>query len=136
MSKISIHVPLRGGRHKPERHCVEHNDFNPRPPTRGTTRECYQNIEVVNISIHVPLRGGRRLFQSLFQTLCYFNPRPPTRGTTCNLHFFVIVYIHFNPRPPTRGTTAKLYKIFGGFCSLFATIITKRIIRPGIAFAF
>ena len=110
--------------------------FNPRPPTRGTT-PCVKHMTVlVDISIHVPLRGGRHKGYNGCNTTIVFQSTSPYAGDD-NVHGLSLLNVfHFNPRPPTRGTTAKLYKIFGGFCSLFATIITKRIIRPGIAFAF
>ena len=34
-------------------------DFNPRPPTRGTTPAGTVYVWLPDISIHVPLRGGR-----------------------------------------------------------------------------
>ena len=156
---ISIHVPLRGGRlsainetkwrsifqstspyagdafhhFRESRNVI---NFNPRPPTRGTTSHRLRQCSSCCISIHVPLRGGRldskrhQVFAKRFQSTSPYAGDDSLKGN------FLAYTINFNPRPPTRGTTAKLYKIFGGFCSLFATIITKRIIRPGIAFAF
>ncbi len=80
---ISIHVPLRGGRlsalpklRKPRKFqstspyagddfvlisfSLNQSNFNPRPPTRGTTGKSKDNNGSFFISIHVPLRGGRR----------------------------------------------------------------------------
>ena len=80
--KISIHVPLRGGRLPIS--CMTRiagifqstspyagddasavtarraaTNFNPRPPTRGTTAYILHDKDSWDISIHVPLRGGR-----------------------------------------------------------------------------
>ena len=106
-------------------------NFNPRPPTRGTTSGLLSVPAFCVISIHVPLRGGRRFlpvnlsFVVAFQSTSpyagddssrngvrlvarYFNPRPPTRGTTCSFLISAQAVLYFNPRPPTRGTTIKL----------------------------
>ncbi len=110
--------------------------FNPRPPTRGTTRLNQRQCTKQAISIHVPLRGGRLNHSKHYHAIKIFQSTSPYAGDDSRNNNRRQDISNFNPRPPTRGTTAKLYKIFGGFCSLFATIITKRIIRPGIAFAF
>ena len=80
---ISIHVPLRGGRRRTVYGNVPlavfqstspyagddltvnatkflRKDFNPRPPTRGTTASKGISLRTPSISIHVPLRGGRQ----------------------------------------------------------------------------
>ena len=111
-------------------------NFNPRPPTRGTTRLTLRIFSGSSISIHVPLRGGRPQAEPQKVERQKFQSTSPYAGDDIYTRVIFLVIYYFNPRPPTRGTTAKLYKIFGGFCSLFATIITKRIIRPGIALAF
>ena len=104
--QISIHVPLRGGRPlKSSIKSCKTSNFNPRPPTRGTTCHMLPSERGMSISIHVPLRGGRLRQGLLFQTLCYFNPRPPTRGTTltlCQWCHLLSISIHV---PLTRGTT-------------------------------
>ena len=80
--RISIHVPLRGGRRPCNINDVTSFQFqstspyagddlrlavcsgvlryfNPRPPTRGTTFSPREPLFRRRISIHVPLRGGR-----------------------------------------------------------------------------
>ena len=40
-SIISIHAPLCGGRRRESHHCINMQDFNPRPPVRGATRSAF-----------------------------------------------------------------------------------------------
>ena len=100
---ISIHVPLRGGRpissvalktcfvfqstspyagddtlKRYARSAVQ--NFNPRPPTRGTTPEQIVWYSIKDISIHVPLRGGRRLAARLSVPRRKISIHVPLRG--------------------------------------------------------
>ena len=132
--RISIHVPLRGGRHKGQlrRWTVEKfqstspyagddqyriwvwtrpQNFNPRPPARGTTASISPLFLRPEISIHVPLRGGRLYDDYHVGNLAKFQSTSPYAGDDrggCNA---LRRMAHFNPRPPTRGTTKTIKPI-------------------------
>ena len=55
-------------------------NFNPRPPTRGTTHICKKSKRVLYISIHVPLRGGRLLFAVILREISKFQSTSPYAG--------------------------------------------------------
>ena len=100
---ISIHVPLRGGRPY-NKHTDINTDifqstspyagddgffllclvvylyFNPRPPTRGTTRATNAAINHQRISIHVPLRGGRQSTEFPASSTFLFQSTSPYAG--------------------------------------------------------
>ena len=116
---ISIHVPLRGGRPHLYMRQKHAQNFNPRPPTRGTTAYILHDKDSWDISIHVPLRGGRRKCNAVKIVIDKFQSTSPyagddafpkaTNGTRC----------YFNPRPPTRGTTEIPFE---AFCKVLISI--------------
>ena len=80
-------------------------NFNPRPPTRGTTC-CFENTTFFRtISIHVPLRGGRLMICPTLFCLSIFQSTSPYAGDDNGHPRCAGNNKHFNPRPPTRGTT-------------------------------
>ena len=107
-------------------------NFNPRPPTRGTTlireyilnsssisihvplrggRQCVGNVATATqrISIHVPLRGGRQSIAKRGAVCMEFQSTSPYAGDDFHVVPSGIIFAHFNPRPPTRGTTVYAY---------------------------
>ena len=127
---ISIHVPLRWGRPHLYMRQKHAQNFNPRPPTRGTTAYILHDKDSWDISIHVPLRGGRpqkclqKSAQIIFQSTSpyagddttmiitlndgrAFQSTSPYAGDDRNKLCSLFAFKYFNPRPPTRGTTIR-----------------------------
>ena len=127
---ISIHVPLRGGRQERQtiicvalvfqstspyagddrisrKTKIPLTNFNPRPPTRGTTQKQRYDFPRCTISIHVPLRGGRLISASFALLPPGFQSTSPYAGDDSNAVYVLSVRQNFNPRPPTRGTTSR-----------------------------
>ena len=55
-------------------------NFNPRPPTRGTTSDSTSANSFSPISIHVPLRGGRLTPNSCAKSMSNISIHVPLRG--------------------------------------------------------
>ena len=55
-------------------------NFNPRPPTRGTTQLLFGIGQGGIISIHVPLRGGRLAGHTIAKGLFLFQSTSPYAG--------------------------------------------------------
>ena len=126
---ISIHVPLRGGRQArvflrfaPEKFQstspyagddkylskdVSHNrDFNPRPPTRGTTIFLKSIAAFTPFQSTSPYAGDDHNLCIILPHKVLFQSTSPYAGDDYSRRRILDAKIaNFNPRPPTRGTT-------------------------------
>jgi len=129
--RISIHAPLREGRLLSVCWHRQHNNFNPRPSTRGATIHCVCLAYLINhfnprpstrgatsanafsgieccISIHAPLREGRRNYMAFqnpdfsFQSTPLYARGDVSKAGSCNGRAISIHAPLREGRPPPR----------------------------------
>ena len=77
-------------------------NFNPRPPARGTTCSMPSSKVRHPFQSTSPYAGDDGRPKATNGTRCYFNPRPPTRGTT-EIPFEALWKVLISIHVPLRG---------------------------------